>query len=100
MQTDLTEQEQVLFKEVAEVMAGHPELRGKFGLWRVHGHFPMQVGEVLLEQSDAGRRQSVIEPVAAGNVPEDAFATQWTIGDDGQPRVFTMCGRARCAVQE
>lgn len=84
--------EQQMFSDIAAVMANYGDCVGKFGLFRVHSHFPVNDGEVLHETSDREARVSTVRPIPATERPETSVPSQWVFSG-GKPEVSLWCCR-------
>ncbi len=75
-------------KELRDVLARHGRL-GRFALHLAHRHFTLRDDEVLVEYSDAARREqwTRVEPRATQT---HAMPTTWLLGSGG-PLVVCVC---------
>lgn len=67
------------------------DMEGKFSLWKVHHHFPLQDNEVLHETSDLQKRQSTVSVIKSSALPDNAFISQWMVSKDGTYVGTTWC---------
>lgn len=86
----LDDEDLACMSEVREVLARRGRL-GRFALHLVHKHFDLAADEVLVEYSDAGRREQWlrVEPRDAEAL-RDAIATTWVFEGD-KPYVACVC---------
>ena len=91
IQNALSPRELELFRAVADLVAAFPDLKAKFGLWRIGTPFTVGTDEGLCEQTEMGSRRSTVQPTRLGMVPHGALPTHWSFGEGGNVRVARWC---------
>lgn len=87
----LIERDLDFFQEVKALMdKKFPEMKEKFGIWRIHQHFELDSNEVFHETSNTLTRESTLRIINKQNLPENAFVSSWCLTDSG-PLAATWC---------
>lgn len=74
--------------ELRDVLARHGRL-GRFALHLAHRHFALRDDEVMVETTDAARREQSLRPEPR-RLHADAVPTTWLLGAGG-PLVVCVC---------
>jgi hypothetical protein len=96
MQNGLNPRELELFRSVADLVAGYPDLKTNFGLWRLGTPFTVGADEGLCERIDIGTRRSTVQPIKLSMVPTGALPTRWSFDEDGNVKVASW----RCEIEK
>lgn len=87
----LPKRDQAFFEAVYELLdKSFPELKEKYGIWRVHNHFPIKESELFHETSNPDTRESTLRIIKKDELPSEAFASAWKLSHQG-PLVATWC---------
>ena len=75
----LSEQDQVLFSDIREVLEKHGALE-KFGITLLHEHFPIADDEILKEWHDVENRTLTLKPIKRGSIANNNLMyTAWEL---------------------
>jgi hypothetical protein len=89
--TALPKRDQDFFEAVHGLLdTSFPELKKKYGIWRIHRHFELGEGEVFHETSNAQTKESTLCILKKDQLPKGAFASTWSLTAKG-PVVGTWC---------
>jgi hypothetical protein len=78
-------------EEVRLVLQKHDALR-RFGIALLHNHFELADDEMMLEMTDAERREHVVRPVKTSYPAENGFTAQTTIVSFDEHGYSQRCG--------
>jgi hypothetical protein len=85
----LEERDLEFFNEVSELMnRKFPDMKEKFGIWRVHQHFELNSDEVFHETSNPMTRESTLRIIKKENLPKNAFVSSWSLKDGFKPQTW------------
>lgn len=87
----LTQDELMMFKDVAAVFSRYNGRTRNFALQLVHSHFDLNKGEVLHETNDEQKRELVIKPIFYNDLPAGAHPTVWKISINNKIEVIQTC---------
>ncbi len=79
LECSLTDEEQKMFSEIAEVMDRHSDGTRRFNLALNHQHFPIADDEVLYEENDPTHRVLKSVVIKTDAIPSGSHASQWAI---------------------
>lgn len=92
-QLGLNAQEYEFLKQYTQLVSKFPELKGQFGLARLHNHFELADDEVLHETSDMSNGYSVTKKVKLNQLPDSALPA---VLDDGNGDINAVTVRQWC----
>lgn len=91
LEKELTQKDLEFFQEVSTLIyAKYPEMKDKFGIWRIHQHFELEQDEVFHETSNPKTRESTLRIIKKNELPLGAFASTWRLTPQG-PAIATWC---------
>ena len=85
--------EMTFLKDYIVLVKKYPELKGKFGLSRLHDHFDLEDNEVLHETTDELTQVSVTRKIHRDELPNDAVPALF---DDGGGNLMSVGVRNWC----
>ena len=87
----LSDRDQAFFSAFqALITAQFPDLSERFGLWRVHQHFPQHEDQVLYETSNDESQTSCLRLIPSNALPDHAIPSTWMVSHS-QLRVCSYC---------
>lgn len=88
---ELSQNDLDFFAAVYELMDSQfPEMKEKFGIWKIHQHFEAQDNEVFFETSNPETQESTLRIIDKNDLPAEAHATTWKMTGTG-PIVMEWC---------
>lgn len=89
--SNLAEKDLEFFEEITALMnQKYPEMKDKFGIWRIHQHFNLKPDEAFHETSNQATKESTLSIIKKKDLPQGAFASTWCLTDQG-PVVASWC---------
>lgn len=89
---NIDEKDTQFFKDVHDLMKSkYPEMIEKYGIWRVHHHFPLDSDEALYETSNANTKESTLRIIKKRELPQNSIISTWKFDEGGSSPSSWCC---------